>query len=173
MLPLLYYGVGGGHTAYPWTIMADAAGPIRSLLEQSLRRLHAFGVRTAVLFTGHFADEQLELVDELAADWNRLGSGMRVLALSVNRAPARIAPDHAGVFETSLLSALHPDRVELARLPSLELAPDTGPDRHDPGHPLHGVFGPDPRTFDPATAGDLLAEIVAWVISNVESEDLP
>ena len=35
-------------------------------------------------------------------------------------------------------------------------------------HPLHGVFGPDPRGFDPARAGDLLDEIVSWTAAQVD-----
>jgi creatinine amidohydrolase len=174
VLPPLYYGVGGGHTGYPWTIMAGSAASVRALLRDALRRLADFGVTTAVLFTGHFSDEQLDLVDEVAAEWHRADPGMRVLALSVNRAGTRTAPDHAGLFETSLLSALHPELVQLQRLPSLERAPSVDPGgdvsgahRHDAGHPLHGVFGPDPRTFDPGRAGELLEEIVTWLIGHV------
>jgi creatinine amidohydrolase len=177
VLPPQFYGVGGGHTHYPWTIMAGSQLPIRTLLQRSLNRLQDFGVETVVLFTGHFADEQLELIDNVAAAWNAVKPATRALALSVSRAPARIAPDHAGVFETSLLSALWPERVQLPQLPSLEHAPsiDPGGDvrrshRHDPSHPLHGVFGPDPRTFDPARTGELLEQIVAWTVEHVDKE---
>jgi creatinine amidohydrolase len=176
VLPPLYYGVGGSHTDYPWTIMAESEAPIRALIEQSLRRLHEFGVATVVLFTGHFSDEQLALIDDIAAGWNGANTGLRVLALAVSRAATRMAPDHAGVFETSLLSALHPGRVQLRQLPPLRQAPaaDPGGDvrgnhRHDAGHPLYGVFGPDPRTFDPGRAGELLDEIVTWLIGQVET----
>jgi len=177
VLPPLFYGVGGGHTDYPWTIMAGSGLPLRALLEQSLNRLQDFGVKTAVLFTGHFSDEQLELIDDIADRWNAAGPALRVLALSVNRARAGIEPDHAGIFETSLLSALWPGRVQLEQLPSLHQSPsgDPGGDvrgehRHDPGHPLYGVFGPDPRTLDPERAAPLLEEIVAWTVEHVDQE---
>jgi creatinine amidohydrolase len=175
VLPTLFHGVGGGHADYPWTIMAASPQPIRALLEQSLRRLGDFGVRTVVLFSGHFADEQLALIDEVAADWNVAHPGPQVLPLAVNRAQARLAPDHAGVFETSLLAALWPERVQLQRLPGLAEAPSVdpggdvqGPQRHDPEHPLYGVFGPDPRRFDPDRAADLLAEVVSWTVAQVD-----
>ncbi len=178
VLPPLFTGVGGGHTNYPWTIMATTEQPLRALLELSLRRLQDFGVRTVVLFTGHFADEQLALIDDVAGSWNAGDSGTQVLALAVNRARAHLAPDHAGLFETSLLSALWPERVHLQRLPGLASAPSLdpdgdvhGPQRHDPQHPLYGVFGPDPRTFDPARAAELLAEIVAWTIGRLDRAD--
>lgn len=174
VLPTLYYGTGGGHTSYPWTIMAPAE-TIAVLLRQSLQRLSDFGARLAVLFTGHFADEQLAMIDLVADDWNAGSTNLRVLALSVSRTDAAVPPDHAGVFETSLLSAMWPDRVEIDRLPSPADAPSIDPGgavmgihRHDPTHPLHGVFGPDPRLFDPAAAPELLEQIVLWAVAQVE-----
>jgi creatinine amidohydrolase len=174
VLPTLYYGVGGGHTTYPWTIMATSAEPLVSLLEQALRRLDAFGVRVAVLFTGHFAEEQLALIDEVAASWNVGSRALKVLALAVNRTNAPLAPDHAGVFETTLLSALRPDRVRLDRLPTLAEVPDPDPvgaigynQRHDPENVLWGVMGPDPRRFDPGDAPVLLDQVVSWVIAEI------
>jgi creatinine amidohydrolase len=174
VLPTLYYGVGGGHTTYPWTIMAAAASTIVELLEQALRRLQDFGVQLAVLFTGHFADEQLAMITEIAQRWNAAGNQLQVLSLSINGTDAGVAPDHAGVFETSALYAMWPDRVQLDRLPELAGAPSIDPggnvmgdQRHDPTHPLHGVFGPDPRQFEPARAGDLLDELVNWTITQI------
>lgn len=124
VLPALYQGVGGGHTEYPWTIMMPSADSIRTIIRDTLRRLEQFGVKRAVLFTGHFADEQLALVDELAAKWNDTGTPselrhrMLVLGTGVNRcASASLAPDHAGTFETMLLHSLSPELVHLDRLP--------------------------------------------------------
>jgi creatinine amidohydrolase len=155
--------------------MASSEAPIRDLVQQSFHRLRDFGVRAAVLFTGHFSDEQLELIDDVADRWNTTNPAMPVLALSINRAEACVPPDHAGVFETSLLSAMWPDRVQLRQLPSMQERPSNDPDgdvtgnhRHDPSHPLYGVFGPDPRTFDPAKAAELLEEIVAWTVDQVD-----
>jgi len=176
VLPTMYSAVGGEHTRYPWTIMADNDAPLRDLLRQTLARLDAFGVRTAVLFTGHFADEQVALIDDLAHNWNAGRSGLRAIALAVNQSDAPIPPDHAGRFETSLLAALHPDRVHLDRLGSLMEAArrdhqhDGGyAQRHDPSHPLHGVFGPDPRPLDTTVAADLLEHLVAWTVEQVET----
>jgi creatinine amidohydrolase len=91
-----------------------------------------------------------------------------VLAAAVNRIEGLdIAPDHAGVFETTLLYALHPELVQMDQLPSLANAPLTSDDwsetRHDPQHPVFGVFGPDPRGFEPQRAAKLLAAAVDWL----------
>jgi creatinine amidohydrolase len=171
VLPPIYQGIGGGHTSYPWTIMMASGEELRRVLEGTLARLQELGFRAAVLFTGHFSDEQLALVDEVTRSWNADHAGLNVIGTGVNRCPVTaIRPDHAGVFETSLLYALHPDSVDIARLPDLEAHPSRDPDdntvglhRHDPTHPLWGVFGPDPRSFDPSAAAAVLEALVGWL----------
>jgi creatinine amidohydrolase len=102
---------------------------------------------------------------------------MDLLALGINGCDAApIPPDHAGVFETSLLFALWPDRVHIERLPPVSDHPSIDPDgdtagehRHDPTHPLWGVFGPDPRAFDPAAAVRLLEVLVNWLTTTANN----
>lgn len=157
--PALFYGTGGGHGSYPWTVMMPDGAEIRALIERSLERLRDFGLREALLLTGHFAEEQRALVDGVAADW--AGRDLRVVATSVDRAGLDIPPDHAGAFETLLLHALHPEAV---RLDALGTGPDL-PDRHDPGHPLWGIVGAEPRDIDLGRSEALLEAMVAWLVS--------
>jgi len=182
VLPPLYLGIGGGHSQYPWTIMMPASGEtVRPNILRSLTRLEQFGVGVAVLFTGHFADEQLAMIDEIATTWNSQDHGMRVLATGVNRCvSADLAPDHAGVFETTLLHSLHPELVHLEMLPDRAGHPSAdpdgdvmGPQRHDPAHPLWGVFGPDPRGIDLSTSSALLDHLVAWLSDSARSVATP
>jgi creatinine amidohydrolase len=176
VLPALYIGTGGGHTSYPWTIMMDDERAIVATLTTSLRRLQSFGVKQAVLYTGHFSDEQLEMIRSLSQDWSSQDRTMEVLALGINMAStARVPPDHAGVFETSVLIALHAGLVDISALPAIDGAPSldpggnvTGPQRHQTDHPLYGVFGPDPRAADYADADDLLEDLVAWLVKQVD-----
>ncbi|NQX13439.1 creatininase family protein [Microbacteriaceae bacterium VKM Ac-2855] len=172
VLPPVYQGLGGGHSDYPWTIMMADAGGIRSHLEQTFAKLEEFGVRLAVLFTGHFAEEQLAMIDEIAASWNTAQRRLAVLATGVDRSDASIRPDHAGVFESTLLAAFEPRLVHLDLLPDAGGFPDPGGDpmgaqRHDPAHPLWGVFGPDPRGADLSRAGELRDALVAWLGAEV------
>ncbi len=165
--PALFFGTGGGHGIYPWTVMVDA-DVLRSLIQAALRRLADFGVRRVVVFSGHFADEQLTLIAEIAKWWAAQGSAMTVIARGINMAAGlAIAPDHAGVFETTMLYALHPDRVDIDDLEPLREAGSLNDDfddaRHNPAHPLWGVFGPDPRRFDPMAAEELLATTARWL----------
>jgi creatinine amidohydrolase len=167
VLPPLYYGTGGGHKNYPWTIMMDGETEIRTELEKTLSRLQQFDVQLAVLFTGHFAPEQLEMIDSIANGWAAAGNKMKVLALAINMpidgAPS---PDHAGLFETTVLSRFQPDTIDMSQLPSIEDAPAEDPEgdpyglhRHDPEHVLWGVFGPDPRNYKPEAAEGLTLKI--------------
>ena len=173
--PPLYYGTGGGHSRYPWTVMMDDDAAIDAMLTTTMHRMEDFGIRGLVLFSGHFAPAQLSMIERLAYGWTRGGSAMRVLALAVNMAPALpLAPDHAAIFETTLLHALHPELVQIDRLPAKTPSepPDDDPfgsQRHDSAHPLYGIFGPDPRGFEPARSAALLDGMVGWLIEHVRA----
>jgi len=170
--PPLWWGTGGGHGAYPWTVMMQGPDEIAALLHQTLTRLAAFGVRQVVLFTGHFAGEQLAMIQATAARWNADHAPLKVLAFGVNGNPeASLPPDHAGLFETTLLAACHPDLVDLSQLPPPHPSEADenpfGPQRHDPNHSLHGIFGADPRAFDPAHAPALRQSMARWLAAQV------
>ena len=172
--PPLHFGTGGGHGDYPWTVMMGDDSAIAALLARALLQLQKFGVSCAVLFTGHFADEQIAMIRRIAVDWSAAGHPMKVLALAINGAEkSQIPPDHAGIFETTLLHALWPECVDLGRLPPKttdggDLQEDGwGPQRHRVGHPLWGVVGPDPRDFDPGKGPGLLAVVEDWLVGAV------
>ncbi len=158
--PPLYYGTGGGHGDYPWTVMMDSEAEIAALLGKTLQRLADFGVARAVIFSGHFAEGQLDMIDRIAAEWP--AGAMQVLATSVNRAEGTaMPPDHAGRFETTLVHGRWPDRVDLAALSD---APEVvGIGRHDPASPIWGVIGADPRGSDLRESAALLRAINEWL----------
>ncbi len=170
--PPLWWGTGGGHGNYPWTVMMPEAAEIAAILTFTLRRLETLGVRQVVLFTGHFANEQLAMIARIAADWTAGGGPMVVLARGVNgNAGAFLPPDHAGQFETTLLAGFHAETVDIQLLPTARPG-ETGEDpygaqRHDPAHSLHGIFGPDPRAFRPDQAIPLRREMANWLATSV------
>jgi creatinine amidohydrolase len=174
VLPAMYYGCGGDHGAYPWTIISSDPDHIESLLRFTLERLEANGVKLAVLFSGHFAPSQLGMIDRIAEDWNDKVSSLRVLATAINQIEGlALGPDHAGIFETTMLAALWPELVQINRLPSLLSAPldkgdvwDQG--RHDPKHPIWGVIGPDPRGFNLPQSESMLDASVKWLLKQVQ-----
>jgi creatinine amidohydrolase len=177
VMPPFYYGCGGGHGAYPWTVIPSNPGHIEDLIRFTLQRLEANGAKLAVLFSGHFAPTQLDMIDHLASEWNDVIRPLRVFATAANRIEGLPQPpDHAGRFETTLLASLWPDLVQLNRLPSLEAAPLAEDDkweegRHDPKHPIWGVVGADPRTFKPDEAEALLNSAVAWLVNEVRERN--
>jgi creatinine amidohydrolase len=170
VLPAFYQAIGGEHSRYPWTLMSREAAPIETLLHETLERLDELGVRRFVILSGHFADEQRDLVERVASAWNATDARSHAIARTLGQAPdPPVAPDHAGRFESLLLQALSPDLVDVRRLPDPDAFPvptgedPFGADRHRADHPLHGVFGPDPRRLDPGDAAPLLEYFVAWV----------
>jgi creatinine amidohydrolase len=174
VLPPVYQGLGGGHAAYPWTIMMTGGETLRANLLATVVRLDGLGVARVVVFSGHFAPEQLDAIDAFASSWNgRPGRRTIVVATAVNRCPdAPLPPDHAGAFETTLLSGIAPELVHVDRLPDLadhpQVDPDgdpSGPHRHDPDQPLWGVFGADPRSADLGRGPELRDHLAAWLAS--------
>ncbi|MDQ1570601.1 MAG: creatinine amidohydrolase [Actinomycetota bacterium] len=173
--PPVYQGIGGGHSDYPWTIMMRSGDALASQLWDTLERLQDLGVALAVIFTGHFAGEQLDAIDTIAREWSEGGQHrLRVIATGVNRCDSSpIAPDHAGIFETTLLYAIEPELVHVELLPargdhpSIDPGGDSfGAHRHEPSHPLWGVFGPDPRDFDREAAPGLLSTLAGWLANS-------
>jgi creatinine amidohydrolase len=158
--PPLYYGTGGDHGAFPWTVMMPDADEIAVLLTFTLRRLTAMGVDRVVLFSGHFADGQIAMINRIAEDWNAKGAPTQVIALAVNQAAIPgFPPDHAGLFETTLLDGLEPGLTDLGQLRS---DADTV-DRFDPSSPLWGIVGRDPRHPPPLSRESLVDALVDWI----------
>lgn len=165
--PVLYYGTGGDHGKYPWTVMMDDAVALETLMEKTLTRLQELDVEKVVLFSGHFADEQLAMIDRIAADWASRSGAMKVIATAVNRLEATdYTPDHAGRFESTLLAGFWPETVDLGELAPMK-PEDAAMDRHDPRNPIWGVIGTDPRLADvsdgPRLVGEVATRLVAFV----------
>lgn len=171
--PVLYFGTGGDHGEMPFTVMMPGPTEIEGLLRLSFQRFAASGVRLMVLLSGHFADEQIAMIQRLAAEWNAGESAMTVLALAMNmgKEDPRVSmkPDHAGLFETTLLASFWPQTVDIAALPPMVPGEDVdagrspyGRQRLDPDHPLWSIFGADPRPYDPAGCAPLQAAMLDW-----------
>lgn len=177
--PTIYQGTGGEHSAYPWTIMMPTDTAIAENLRATVRRLADMRVGTTVILSGHFADEQRAMLRGLAQEWAQdAASPMRLIATTLaDREVSPVAPDHAGAFETLLLGASHPELVHLEKLPNIEEHPSIDPDdnpygahRHEPSHPLWGVFGADPRGVDLGRSSELLASTAEWIAQLAHAE---
>jgi creatinine amidohydrolase len=174
VLPAFFYGTGGGHRHYCWTIMTDTAGALGDLLTLTVARLSEFGFRVMVLITGHYPGDQTDMVQVVAARHHRSGIPGVVLPLSdMQLGLGLLERDHAALYETSIMQALDASLVHLENLPTLAQIPlDTSAGwsdgRHAPEHPLYGIFGQDPRSCDNQTCRQLLQRILDDLTQRVQ-----
>lgn len=183
VLPPLFYGTGGGHLGFKWTIMPDEAR-VAPLLAETIDALASFGFTTVVLLTGHYPGEQVRMVRTLAEDAQARHPGLRCLGLPEHElcTPDGDDPfpgDHAAKYETSLALALDPEWVRLDRLTPgrspqrarTAATPHAGPIGgafYDPEDPLYAIAGKDPRTHASRELGErLVEEIVAKLAARV------
>jgi len=174
VLPAFFYGTGGGHFGYKWTLMLPEA-QIVPLIEATLDHLARQGFKVVVLLTGHYPQEQVNMVHRLAREAQGRHPKVRFIGLTEpevttpNRATA-YGGDHAAKYETSIALALNPAWVQLNRLtpdraPEQVTLPDTprkDASTHDPTHPLYAIHGQDPRERASKELGEkLVNEIVA------------
>jgi creatinine amidohydrolase len=170
VLPTLYYGTGGGHVGYKWTVILSEA-LVRPLLEATVDHLACFGFHAIVLLTGHYAGEQVSLVRAVAAEAAGRHPAVTFIGLTepdiTTPQPGDRSPgDHAAKYETSIALALAPEWVRLSSLspgrdPSqvtTEVTPRQEGLQWDPTHPLYAIWGEDPRSAASVELGTVLVE---------------
>jgi creatinine amidohydrolase len=169
VMPPLYFGTGGGHGNFPWTIMPSKE-KIEPLLETTLERLRDFGVKQVVLYSGHFPDEQVEMIHTLVKNFSTTEFRVDALAPSLARDSLPIPGDHAALFETALMLGIAPEHVFLQNLPNVTDAPDVLATRMtDALHPLYGIYGPDPREMPETLPRELSEAMLKWIVATVNS----
>jgi creatinine amidohydrolase len=183
VLPAFWYGIGGGHVGYKWTVIVDEE-QVRPVLALTLDHLARFGFRVVVLLTGHYAGEQVRMVHALADEAAARHPGVTFIGLTEPEISTplpgdRAAGDHAAKYETSIGLALDTDWVRLDRLtpgrdPAQVALPDTpraGPGHQwDPVHRLYAIWGQDPGVHASREIGEqLVTEIVDRLAARVET----
>jgi creatinine amidohydrolase len=180
VLPTFFYGTGGGHVGYKWTLMLPEE-QIALLIAATLDHLAQQGFKVVVLLTGHYPHEQVNMVQRLAKEAQSRHPGVRFIGLTE---PEVTTPepgdayggDHAAKYETSIALALNPAWVQLDRLTPGRAAeqvalPDTprkDASTHDPTHPLYAIHGQDPRERASRELGEkLVHEIVTRLAEKV------
>lgn len=167
VLPWSYLTMGT--LALPWSLRYEPT-LVAEALRQTLRQLPAYGVRLAVVHTGHGPLDLDHLLKRVCAEVEDEGVGLRTLGLcylELNAALGTglgtdwpVAVDHGSTMETSWASALVPELVDVDRLPP------------EPDATIVGVYGPNPRvTVDPGrgraqieAAAGLLADRAAALL---------
>lgn len=159
VFPTLWTGPGVSTpfdpTKYPrGTLTIDKVLYLESV-EELLNHVEAMGFKLTVYLSGHYPG----VIEEVAKKFNQRG-GMKVFSLSENLVVHTLpAGDHAGVWETSVLMALHPALVDLSRLPPLPAGMKHAGEVMPPAWPFlqrteyYGVYGEDPRVYANAYFG--------------------
>ena len=180
VLPTFFYGTGGGHVGYKWTLMLPES-QISPLIEATLDHLARQGFRVVVLLTGHYPTEQVDMVHRLAQEAQNRHPHVRFIGLTepeiTTPAPGDASGgDHAAKYETSIALALNPawvhlDRLTAGRDPARVVLADTprkDVPTHDPTHPLYAIYGQDPREKASQDLGDkVVQEIVSRLAERV------
>jgi creatinine amidohydrolase len=176
LVPTLYWGIGGGHKAYPTSIIVQDE-VLSALLDDVLAGLVRVGFRVFVLLTGHYPGEQVQAVKGAAERLKQQHPEVKVWALPEYEAfPRERRADHAARWETSILMHLRPDLVEISRLLGAG-APDA-PDatrsleEMNAEGPLHGLLGQNPARYATSQAGQetvegIVENLVTWVTESL------
>jgi creatinine amidohydrolase len=161
VLPWSY--VTMGTLALPWSFRFDSS-LVAEVLRQTLRQLAPFGVRLAVIHTGHGPLDLNHLVKRVAAEVEGEGLGLRAMGLCYLELNAALGTglgtdwpvtiDHGSTMETSWVAGLEPDLARVDRLP---------PDR---GASIVGVYGPNPRFTVDARSGTAQLEAAAALLAD-------
>ncbi len=172
LVPTLYWGAGGGHKAYPASIIVreDVLG---ALLDDVLQGLYRVGFRVVVALTGHYPGEQVAAVKNAADRVCETHPDLRVWALPEYEAfPGERRADHAAKWETSILMCLRPELVDLSRLVGADApdAPDATRSLEEMNAvgPLHGILGENPARYASVELGRetvdvIVGQLTAWV----------
>ncbi len=91
------------------------------LVRENLRLIVDMGFRVIVILSGHAAANQMAVLERLTAEFNASGPARVLVALPFVRNDQGILEvGHASSMETSAMMALHPQSVDLSRLPPPE-----------------------------------------------------
>ncbi|MFZ5831777.1 MAG: creatininase family protein [Planctomycetota bacterium] len=184
VLPTFFYGTGGGHVGYKWTLILPEE-TISPLIEATLDHLAKQGFKVVVLLTGHYAREQVSMVHRLAKEAQKRHPQVRFIGLTepeiTTPAPGDTrSGDHAAKYETSIALALNPKWVGIDRLTSgrdavavtLPDTPKKDAPTHDPDHPLYAIHGQDPRTEASAELGKKIVDEIVTRLATQVAEGL-
>ncbi|MCZ7648919.1 MAG: creatininase family protein [Planctomycetota bacterium] len=167
LLPVMWWGAGGGHGEFAWTFYQDAEAA-KKILRETLERAALQGFKALVVVAGHYPWQPLlnsvvPVVEHRHPDVLILAGNEMALGRALD---VPVSGDHAARWETSYGLALLPEHVEMAALregrtsadwpnPHKRPRPEDVPKLQlDPGHALFSQVGEDPRGTATAEAGE-------------------
>lgn len=154
VLPPSFFGFAGGHLTYDGTIMSEEKH-VRANLEITLTRLYEMGFKVAVVLTGHYPVEQVDLVHDVSEKVSELYPGFKVIGFTEPETFDEWCGDHAAKWETSIALTLMPDAVKFNYM-------------EDNEDPLFGICGDDPREYASSELGKWTVDtIIHWICKKV------
>ncbi len=95
-----------------------------SLFEAMMRcqveMLCRMGFRRIIIMNGHGADKQLEILRRLSEEFS-IQYGIKVITIMTLFSECGYGIGHAGLVETAIMACLHPEAVDLSKLPPREI----------------------------------------------------
>jgi len=181
VLPTFFYGTGGGHVGYKWTLIVPEQD-ITPLLSATFDHLAKQGFKVIVMLTGHYPQEQVSMVHRLANEAQKRHPKVQFIGLTEPEITTplpgdRNGGDHAAKYETSIGLALNASWVNISALtpgrdPAKIILTDTPRKEgspYDPLHPLYAIHGQDPRTAASKEIGEkLVGEIIDRLSKQVQ-----
>jgi len=182
VLPPMWWGCGGGHGGYKWT-MYQPPEASAAILDTTVRRLISFGFRCIVMLAGHYPwrgviGQVLPAIEEANPDVTFIGG----TEADIGAEAVRLRGDHAARWETAYGLALLPELVDMDALrpgrDPQKAWPAEGPvpveDRLPSGHydPAEAQFaqhGEDARNADADEANEMLGRLTDHIAARVEA----
>jgi creatinine amidohydrolase len=180
VLPVMWWGAGGGHGPFKWTLYQDPAAA-RAILDGTLRKLVDFGFRCVVLVAGHYPWRSIldEVLPSLASERPDV---LLIAGTEMDLAEPEVTlpGDHAARWETAYGLVLLPHLTEPGAMTEGREAagawPLSGPppdaEKHrgvvyDATDPCFAQAGEDARNADVVEANELIGRLVDHVSARI------
>jgi creatinine amidohydrolase len=180
MLPIMWWGTGGGHDAFLWTHYQPPEA-VAAMLTTTVEQLIAFDFRVIVLMAGHYPwqgilDNCLPAIQETYPEVTLLWG----TEASIGGEAVPLPGDHAAREETSYGLTLFPELVKMDALTPGRDEADTWPagrmppeeTRHpgvvfDTKEPLFAQFGEDARQGSAKRGEEGLLRLVDYLANKI------
>ncbi len=180
VMPVMWWGSGGGHGAFNWTLYQPPEA-VEAIFERTVRGLVDFGFRCVVMLCGHYPWRSV--LGKVLPGVERDRPEVRFIwgtEADIAAEDVRLHGDHAARWETAYGLALFPELVDMEALrpgrSEKTSWPASGPppeaDRHpgvkfDSDEPLFAQAGEDARHADGEEAAQMLERMIEHVVGRV------
>jgi len=163
VFPAVYWGAFDT-VRFPFTFNFSQSG-MQELVRESLVQIDDWGFRFIMLLTGHYPPSFQKLLREECRLHNKTGKTLAMGAPEqVFATDIKYLGDHAGMWETSIMMAMHPELIDLSRMPKGLSAPER--------YKQYGVMGEDPAEKASPELGRMAIAHIADKLAKLVEETL-